>query len=148
LQRGFEKYYGILGGGGSYYNPLDLASNNQIISAPKDFYLTNALSDSALAFMQDHIKSNTKDPFFCYLAYLSPHRPLHALKADIEKYKGAFKQGWDVLRSETLKKLISNEWINKGTSIAKKDRRIPDWVDVSGKINLPGRHGWKFMLRR
>ena len=136
LQRGFEKYYGILGGGGSYYNPLDLASNNQIIKAPKDFYLTNALSDSALAFMQDHIKSNIKDPFFCYLAYLSPHRPLHALKADIEKYKGAFKQGWDVLRSETLKKLISNKWINEGTSIAKKDRRIPDWVDVSGKDKL------------
>lgn len=131
LQRGFEKYYGILGGGDSYYMPTDLASNNHLITPPKDFYLTNAITDAALTFMQAHIQNNLQEPFFCYLAYTTPHRPLHALKTDIEKYKGTFKAGWDELRLLKSNYLIAKGWINKGTIIAKKDKRIPNWNEVA-----------------
>ncbi len=131
LQRGFEKYYGILSGGDSYYIPNDLVSDNHLIAPPKDFYLTNAITDAALTFMQGHILNEVQDPFFCYVAYTTPHRPLHALKEDIQKYKGSFKAGWDELRLQKSKYLIAKGWINAGTIIAKKDNRIPDWNEVA-----------------
>lgn len=131
LQRGFEKYYGILAGGDSYYTPNDLTNGNHIITPPKNFYLTDALTDSALSFMQTHIKTFKNNPFFCYLAYTTPHRPLHALQTDIQKYKGAFKAGWDILRLQKSNYLMAKGWINKGTVITKKDKRIPNWDDVA-----------------
>jgi len=131
LQRGFQKYFGILGGGDSYYIPNDLTSGNHIIAPPKNLYLTNAITDSALKFMQTHIKTYKKKPFFCYVAYTTPHRPLHALKPDIQKYKGTFSAGWDVLRVQKSNYLMTKGWTNKGTLITKKDKRIPKWSEVA-----------------
>jgi arylsulfatase len=136
LQRGFKKYFGILGGGDSYYIPNDLVHNNQIIPPPPNMYLTDAISDSAVAFLQQHKAERSKNPFFCYVAYTTPHRPLHAFKKDIEKYKGRFKDGWDELRAEKSKYLMASGWVNKGTAISKKDGNIPAWASVSKEEQL------------
>ena len=37
-------------------------------------------------------------PFFQYVAFYSPHFPLHALKDDIAAYEGHYDEGWDVIR--------------------------------------------------
>ncbi len=49
-------------------------------------------------------KDNDK-PFFAYLAYTAPHDPLHAPKEYIDKYKGVYDEGWDVLREKRLGRL-------------------------------------------
>jgi arylsulfatase len=136
LQRGFKKYFGILGGGDSYYIPNDLVHNNHIIPPPPNMYLTDAISDSTVAFLQQHKAERSKNPFFCYVAYTTPHRPLHAFKKDIEKYKGRFKDGWDELRAEKSKYLMASGWVNKGTAISKKDGNIPAWASVSKEEQL------------
>lgn len=50
VQRGFQKYYGCLSGGGSYYAPKPVYSGlTRITKFPDDYYYTTAISDSAVS---------------------------------------------------------------------------------------------------
>ena len=64
------------------------------------FFYTDAISDQAVAFIDQHAPASTRaTPFFTYVAYTAPHWPLHAHDEDIAKYKGRFDAGWDALRA-------------------------------------------------
>jgi arylsulfatase A-like enzyme len=122
LQRGFEKYYGTLRGYGSFYDPSGLCRQNKFITPendseyqPKEYYYTDALSDNAVKFLQEHRTESPDKPFFMYVAYTAAHWPMHALEKDIEKYKGKFKDGYDPVRQERFKRLkeaglINDKW--------------------------------------
>ena len=71
------------------------------------FFYTDAISDQAVAFIEQHAREHAGKPFFAYVAYTAPHWPLHAHDEDIAKYKGRFDAGWDALREERLDKLVA-----------------------------------------
>ncbi|MBE7179411.1 MAG: sulfatase-like hydrolase/transferase, partial [Mucilaginibacter polytrichastri] len=98
-QRGFDRYFGIIPGGANYFTPT-LYSNNSSYKAPENFYLTHAISDTSVRYIDEHFTEQPQKPLFMYVAYTAPHWPLHALKADIEKYKDVYKTGWDKLRAQ------------------------------------------------
>jgi len=91
LKRGFDYFYGFLGGGHDYFR-IDLTQpvKEGYLQAlerngrPADFdgYLTTALSKDAAQF----VESNKEKPFFLYVAYNAPHAPLQAPKQAIAKY--------------------------------------------------------------
>jgi len=62
------------------------------------FYLTTHIADRAVEFLAGHARSHATDPFCMYLAFTSPHFPLHALREDIERYREAYLEGWDRMR--------------------------------------------------
>ncbi|MBB6389932.1 arylsulfatase [Microbacterium thalassium] len=97
-RRGFEDFYGILGGGTSYFNPRAFYRNEDPIEAPADdaFYLTDALSDHALEVIDWAGRENR--PYFLYLAYTAPHWPLQAPDDDIAVHRGRYHVGWDAAR--------------------------------------------------
>ena len=131
LQRGFDKYFGHLSGGGSYYRPDGLVFGNHIIDTPDDMYITNAVTDSTVSFMQQHFETQPSTPFFFYVAYYAPHRPLQALQKDIDPYYGKFMMGWDALRKEKLATLTKIGIANKAWKLSARDERIPAWNQVS-----------------
>ncbi|MBC6110880.1 arylsulfatase [Pedobacter sp. CCM 8938] len=108
LQRGFDKYYGILAGATNYFNPEGLRGltfmNEAVKPQGENFYLTDAITDNALNFI-DQSRSTAKAPFFLYLAYTSPHWPLQAFKADIDQYRGKYKMGWKKLREARYQRM-------------------------------------------
>jgi arylsulfatase len=111
LQRGFEKYYGIIWGSGSFFNPA-ICRGNTWYSRDNDpeyhsdnYYFTNALTDNAVTYLQQHEKESPGKPFFLYAAYTAAHWPMQALESDIAKYKGRFDAGYNKLREERVKKL-------------------------------------------
>jgi arylsulfatase A-like enzyme len=79
-RRGFDEYFGLLGGGHVYVPgekggveytiPLDRNGQKEELKA----YLTDALGKEASAF----ISRNKAKPWFLYLAFNSPHTPLTA----------------------------------------------------------------------
>mmetsp|Transcript_27737 Transcript_27737/g.58910 ORF Transcript_27737/g.58910 Transcript_27737/m.58910 type:complete len:268 (-) Transcript_27737:991-1794(-) len=83
IQRGFDEYYGTLGGGGSYYRPPSLVRGDKVVeeAMPAGFYYTDAINDKACDFIDGMSKSNRK-PFFMYVAHCAPHWPLHAPKGE------------------------------------------------------------------
>jgi arylsulfatase len=51
-----------------------------------------------------HATATTRRPFFAYLAFSAPHWPLQAPAEVIEKYRGRYDGGWEVLRKERLER--------------------------------------------
>jgi arylsulfatase A-like enzyme len=110
--RGFDEFYGMLGGYNScwqehpFYTRWPQDRTPRSYSSPKDgkpgtFYSTDAFADYALDFLADARKA--AKPFFLYLAFNAPHFPLHAPEADIAKYEAMyFAKGWDTIREERL----------------------------------------------
>lgn len=121
--RGFDKYFGLISGGGNYFDitkakakgvKRQMAVDDQPYTPPKvDFYITDAFSDNAVKFV-DSCGRDDK-PFFLYLPYTAPHWPLHAWPEDIARYKGKYKEGWDKLRQDRHARMIemgivSDKW--------------------------------------
>ncbi len=112
VQRGFEKFYGTIKGSGSFFDPISLCRQNTFITPendpeykPKQFYYTDAITDNAVKYLQEHQKESPGKPFFMYVAYTAAHWPMQALDKDIEKYKGKFDNGYEPERQARLKRL-------------------------------------------
>jgi arylsulfatase len=130
LQRGFDRYFGIVEGASNYYNVKYTNDNDQAIS-PDDgsFYFTHALSDSASTFIARHDFATS--PLFLYLAYTSPHWPLHALQEDIDKYAERYKAGWDRLRRERFERQKAMGLLRKNAVLSPRDEAVAAWDDLS-----------------
>ncbi len=112
MQRGFEKFYGTIMGGGNYYYPLALCRGNKFISADNDpgykpefFYYTDAITDNSITFLDEHTKESSDKPFFMYIAYTAAHWPLHAPEDEIRKYDGKYDAGYDAVRHARFDKM-------------------------------------------
>jgi len=123
-QRGFQRYFGTLNGSGSYYDPGTLISNNTFIAPSKNFYYTNAISDTAVKFINEH---QSKNPFFFYIAYTAAHWPLHAPASEVEKYKGMYNKGWDIARQQRFEKLKKLGIISDKCVLTERGVSIPEW---------------------
>ncbi len=133
-ERGFDHYFGMVGGAGGYFDPPSLARDNQHIEAPKDdFYLTDAISDNACQYLKDHKTQNPNKPFFIYVAYNAPHWPLNAKAKDIAKYKGRFAEGWDVLREKRLQRQVKMGIIDPKWALSPRDPSGKPWDEVKDK---------------
>ena len=131
LQRGFEKYFGIIHGSASYYQPPMLVRDNDKIPAEgKDFYLTDKIGENAAAYITAAGKS---EPFFLYVPFTSPHWPLHAFESDIAKYKGRYAEGWDALRAERHARMIKMGIVDKRWELTPRDSTVPPWKDAPDK---------------
>lgn len=128
-QRGFNRYFGIVPGGANYFTP-ELYSDNKRYKAPANFYLTNAISDTSVKFIGDHFARHQNQPMFMYVAYTSPHWPLHALQKDIDKYKGYYNIGWDAIRAQRFEKQKKLGLFPEGTVMSPRDSVVPAWSTV------------------
>lgn len=70
-----------------------------------DYYATTAIASHAIECLQEHAREHADQPFFHYLAFTSPHFPLHAPAADIAKYRGRYSAGWDELRRQRWERI-------------------------------------------
>ena len=122
LQRGFDRFYGTITGAGSFYDPGTLTRDNTMISPfadpeyqPKQYYYTEAISDHAVRYINEHSERGSKNPFFMYVAYTCAHWPMHAIEKDIAKYKGKYDGGYEPIRKARAKRveelgLVKPEW--------------------------------------
>lgn len=134
IQRGFDKFYGTLGGGGSYYQPPSLVEDDKVVKEimPEGFYYTDAINDKACEFIDTVSKSDQK-PFFMYVAHCAPHWPLHAPKVEVDKYRGNYMHGWDKVRERRHSKLIQQRLIPDTWQCSPRDEHSPPWDDVVDK---------------
>ena len=135
LQRGFERFYGIIGGSANYYNPITLTRDSDNIeeeALDPAYYITDAISDNSVKFIREH-REKKDNPFLLYVAYTSPHWPLHAWPEDVAKYKGRFAAGWDQLRKERLERMVREGIIDREWTLTPRDPSQPAWEDAPDK---------------
>ncbi|RZK81037.1 MAG: arylsulfatase [Pedobacter sp.] len=132
LQRGFDKFYGILSGAANYFTPTGLRGltlmNKTVEPEGDNYYITDAFTDYAIKFIKEN-KEEAKSPFFLYLAYTSPHWPLNALKADADKYRGKYKAGWKSIRRERYERMKKMGVLKAETGLSEDDGA--DWDKLS-----------------
>ncbi|WP_114778537.1 arylsulfatase [Botryobacter ruber] len=131
LQRGFERFYGILSGGASHlqpYPPRGVTSDNgpEEYSFPAGFYDTDAFTDNAINFIKEQ---QDDKPFFLYMAHTAPHWPLQAKKEDYEQFVGKYMKGWDVVRQERFKKQLELGFIKNEWGLAQREMR--PWTELT-----------------
>ena len=135
-QRGFDRYFGILGGAANYWQPNTLTRDNDAVdlaSLPRDFFLTDAISDEAADYIREHAATNGDAPFFLYTAYSAPHWPLHAHEDDIRRYRGRFAAGWDRLREERLQRMRDMGILDASWPMTERDPTQPPWEETPHK---------------
>jgi arylsulfatase len=107
LGRGFERYYGFLGGETNQWYP-DLVYDNHPVAAPSlpedGYHLTVDLTDKAIEFVQDAKAIAPDKPFFLYYCPGAAHAPHHAPADWIERYRGAFDMGYEAYREGVLQR--------------------------------------------
>jgi arylsulfatase A-like enzyme len=126
LDRGFEQFYGILVGVDHYFHPGGLFDEQTKVSSfPPDFYLTDAIGQRAVRYIDEHAAQKREQPFFGYVAFTSPHWPLHAPAADIERYRGKYMCGWDVIREQRLARMKQLGIVTADTRLSARSPAYP-----------------------
>jgi len=107
LGRGFERYYGFLGGETNQWYP-DLIEDNHPVAQPAlpddGYHFTVDMTDKAIEFVQDAKAIAPDKPFFLYYCPGAAHAPHHAPKEWIDRYKGRFDMGYEAYREQVLER--------------------------------------------
>lgn len=114
LAGGFERSLNVRNDGNFFTAKGNLLDDKPLEPATDEqgYYTTIATADHAIECLQQHQKTDPQAPFFQYIAFIAPHFPLHALPADIEKYRDRYLAGWDVLRRERHQRQLSARLVN------------------------------------
>ena len=136
VDRGFDHFFGLLRGAADYFDPRigkrrkssPFALDDQpFTSFDEEFYATDAFTDCAVRWIEEPAEPK---PFFLYLAYTAPHSPLQARPGDIAKYRGKYREGWDVLRARRMARLIGSGLLAAATPLSPRDGRVPAWSEA------------------
>lgn len=138
MQRGFDKFYGTIIGAGSLWDPWTLCRDNTFITPVNDpvykpeetWYYTDAISDNAVMFIEEHAQQSDNAPFFMYVSYTAPHWPLHAPEDEIALHKGKYDKGYADIREKRYQKLKEQGLIDENWKLSPQVAR---WDTTSNK---------------
>ncbi len=91
-----------------YFSPARHFEDDRLlppVQPESGYYATKAFADHTIKCLKDHAVNHPGRPFFCYLAFISPHFPLHALPEDIARYRDRYLEGWDAVRQRRWQRL-------------------------------------------
>ena len=134
LGRGFERYYGFLGGDTHQYYPELVRDNSQTEpeKTPEEgYHLSFDLAEKARAMIADAKQVAPDKPFFMYFATGGNHAPHHAPKEWADRYKGKFDAGWDAYRAQVFKKQKELGIIPANATLSRHDPDVQDWEKLS-----------------
>ena len=112
IARGFDQTFALMLGGASHYSDMKTnlhfeppkapyTRNGEIVeSLPDDFYSTTNYTDAIISMIDEGQTSG--EPWFAELSYTAPHWPLQAPPEYVDKYKGRYDAGYEVLREERI----------------------------------------------
>lgn len=135
VDRGFDRYFGHLGGASSYFPPLN--DSFHLDGTPwqpddPDFYATDGFTDFAIEFIENGQRQDAKKPFFIYLAYNAPHNPLQAPDEDIARHRGRYLVGWDEIRRRRHARQVELGLIDPETTpLSPRPQNVPAWDSLS-----------------
>ena len=132
--QGFDEFYGFLGGETNQWSPA-LFHNQNRIETPDDpsYHFMNDMATKSIEWVRFQQALTPDKPFFVYFTPGAVHAPHHVPQSYIDKWKGKFDEGWDVIRERIYKKQKALGVIPKNTKLAKKPDDIKDWKDLSAK---------------
>ncbi|MGI8979673.1 MAG: arylsulfatase [Pirellulaceae bacterium] len=145
IENGFDHSY-LLQDAGRYFSPKNHLEDDKPLPQPapgSGYYSTTAIADHAIKCLREHSAQHADQPFFSYVAFLSPHFPLHALPEDIVRYKDKYNAGWEVTRRARWERIQKLGLVLGNLSEVERDVGPPyDFPDAlkklgPGEVNRP-----------
>ncbi len=129
---GFDYFYGFHGGAADQFSP-PLIENNSTIEPPQQpgYTLDQDLADRAIGWIAAQKVASGGKPFLLHYTPMTAHAPLHAPKEWIERFRGQFDGGWDVLRTETFARQKRMGVIPANATLAPVPPGVPAWQSLS-----------------
>jgi len=134
LGRGFERYYGFLGGDTHQYYPELVRDNSQTepeATPEQGYHLTPDLVEKAKSMIADAKQVAPNKPFFMYFAPGAMHSPHHVPTEWADKYKGKFDGGWDAYRTQVFEQQKKLGIVPATTELSRHDPDVQDWATLS-----------------
>ena len=133
-QRGFDRFYGFLQGETDQFSP-ELTYDQHHVDPPagvdEGYHVSEDLVDHAIEFIHDSKSVRPDRPFFGYVAFGAMHAPHQAPQEYLDKYRGAFDEGWDVFRQQWFERQVEMGIIPEGTELAPRNEGVNAWEDLS-----------------
>ena len=143
LQRGFDRFYGILEAFTNLHQPHRLVRDNHVVPNdryPDGYFLTDDLTEQAISMVREVQASRPGKPFFLYVAHPAAHAPLLAKADDIERYRHTYTVGWDRIRQQRHARQIELGIISADTVLPPREAGEVDgvaaWDDLTDTERL------------
>jgi len=104
-----------------YMNGVELKTS-ELPPHKKPFYKTDVFTDLALKWLEEPLQND--QPFLLCLPYHVAHYPLQAHEQDIQKYRGTYRKGWDVVRRERFQRQKEIGLIDKDCRLSPPEDNI------------------------
>jgi|694.fasta_scaffold09265_3 arylsulfatase len=134
VQRGFDQFYGFMSAETSYFQPDNMMEGNQpaqVLRYPEGYFAPDDYTSRSIDWISQHTTASPDKPFFLYLAFQTPHGPLHAKPQDLARYKGRYDAGWDVMRRQRFDRQHSAGLTEPNAGFAPRNPGVPVWDDLS-----------------
>ncbi len=153
-ENGFDHSYWMRDHG-RFFNPARHYEDGQAlppVDKDADFYVTTAMADYAVKFLQEHDEQYAHRPFFLYLAFTAPHFPLHAEQEDIDRYRDTYRKGWEKMRRQRYRRQQKLGIAGDGLSAVERDvgppYHFPDALEILGPDEVNRPLPWKELTPR
>ena len=134
LGRGFQRFYGFLGGDTSQWDP-DLIYDNHQVEPPRrpeeGYHLTEDLADRAIGFIADAKQVDPGRPFYLHFCPGATHAPHHVAKEWADRYAGKFDDGWEAYREHVFARQLEMGIAPEGSELSRHDPDVPEWASLS-----------------
>ena len=105
LSRGFERFYGFMGGETDQWYP-ELVYDNHPVAPPatpeEGYHLSKDIADRTIEFIRDAKVIAPDRPWFSYVCPGAGHAPHHVFKEWADRYAGRFDMGYELYREIVL----------------------------------------------
>ena len=132
LARGFDRFYGFLEGETDQFHP-DLVADNHPIEPPESsggtdgYHVSEDMIDQLLKMISDSKGVRPDRPFFAYVPFGATHAPHQAPQEYLDKYRGRYDDGWDVVRRRWYERQLELGVIPAGTRLAPRNPGVEPW---------------------
>ena len=127
---GFDYFYGFLqAADNQYYTRIyrDTTPVEPYTTPDKGYHFTTDITNDAIKWLHNHDAVAGDQPFFIYYATGATHTPHQVPQMWVDKYKGKFDRGWDVLRQEAFDQQKKLGVIPANAELTPRPAGLPAW---------------------
>jgi len=133
---GFEHFYGFNQAADSQYftriyrdtTPVEPSKTPQ-----EGYHFSTDITNEAIDWLHQHDAVAKEKPFFIYYATGATHTPHHVAKHWVDKYKGKFDRGWDVVRQEAFDQQKKLGVIPVNAELTPRPSGLPAWDSLNAE---------------
>jgi len=146
IHKGYDYFYGFVGGDTSQWEPGNLFRNTTPIhpyNGRPGWNLITAMADEAIAYIRRNAAVNPNRPWYIHYAPGATHAPHHPTPEWIERISpmNLFQDGWERVRE----RIFENQ---KRLGVIPANARLPEWPDILPKWDSLSADAKRLYLRQ